>query len=85
MKANPQPSADFRWTHHNVTSSTAVRGVQSHPFVYTSMYTLGNIDASYCGRILQTTIKNSVGSLVKNTAVTVLCKCLNFPMTIKNE
>jgi len=47
-----------------------------YPFVYSSTYTLNNIDASYCGRILQTILKNSIGSssVTASTNVSVLLK-----------
>ena len=76
MDGNPKPTADFKWTHLPNTSLTNVPSIQLHPFVYSSTYSLNNIDASYCGRILQTTIKNSLGlSSVKTTNVSVACKC----------
>ena len=80
MDGNPQPSADFRWPHLTGSSPTNVPSVQLYPFVYSSTYTLNNIDASYCGRILQTTIKNSVGSssVRTSTNVTVLCKRISL-------
>ena len=76
MDGNPQPSADFRWPHLTGSSPTNVPSVQLYPFVYSSTYTLNNVDASYCGRILQTTLKNSIGSSSEtaSTYVTVLCK-----------
>ena len=79
MNGNPQPSAEFKWTHLPTSSSIDVPSVQFYPFVYSSAYSLNNIDASYCGRILQTTIKNSIGtSSVKRTNVTVLRKYIHF-------
>jgi len=74
MGGNPKPSADFRWLHLTGSSSSNVQSVQLYPFVYSSTYTLNNIDASYCGRILQTSLKNSIGSLsdTASTNVTVL-------------
>ena len=76
MDGNPKPTADFRWPHLTGSSPTNVPSVQLYPFVYSSTYTLNNIDASYCGRILQTAIKNSIGSSLEtaSTNVTVLCK-----------
>ena len=75
MDGNPKPSADFKWTHLPKSSTTIVPSVQLHPFVYSSTYALNNIDGSYCGRILQTTIKNSIGSSPpRGTNVDVLCK-----------
>jgi len=76
MGGSPKPSADFRWLHLTGSSPTNVPSVQLYPFVYSSTYTLNNIDASYCGRILQTTLKNSIGSSsdTASTNVTVLLK-----------
>ena len=76
MDGNPKPSADFKWTHLPSSTILNVPSVQLYPFVYTSTYSLNNIDGSYCGRILQTTLKNSIGSSpsVKSTNVTVLRK-----------
>ena len=73
MNGNPSPSAEFRWPHLTGSSPIIVPGVLLYPFVYSSTYTLNGSDASYCGRILQTTLRNSVGSSsVRNTVVTVL-------------
>ena len=75
MDGNPQPSADFRWPHRTGSTPTNVPSARLYPFVYSSTYTMNNIDASYCGRILQTTLRNNIGSLVTaSTSVTVLCK-----------
>jgi len=76
MDGNPQPSADFRWPHLTGSSAINVPSVQLYPFVYTSTYILNNIDASYCGRVLETTLKNSIGSSsdTASTNVTVLLK-----------
>ena len=75
MDGNPKPSVHFKWTHLPTSSTTIVPSVQLHPFVYSSTYSLNNIDGSYCGRILHTTIKNSIGSSpLRGTNVDVLCK-----------
>ena len=76
MDGDPQPAADFSWPHLTGSSPTNVLSVQLYPFVYSSTYTLTKIDASYCGRMLQTTLKNSIGSSsdTASTNVTVLCK-----------
>ena len=72
MDGNPQPSVDFRWRHLTGSSPINVPSFQLYPFAYSSTYTRTNIDASFCGRILQTTLKNRVGSSsVKSTNVTV--------------
>ena len=71
----PKPSADFIWTHLSNTSSTNISSAELYPFVYSSTYSVDRIDGSYCGRILQTTLKNSIGSSsVRETNVTVYCK-----------
>ena len=75
MDGNPQPSADFTWPHLFGSSPTNVPSVQLYPFVYSSTYTMNNIGASYCGRILQTTLRNNIGSSVTaSTNVTLLRK-----------
>ena len=81
MDGNPKPSAYFKWPHINSSSPTNVTSVQLYPFVYSSTYTMNNIDASYCGRILQTTLRNIIGSsaVTASTNVTVLCK---FSLTV---
>ena len=83
MDGNPKPSADFRWPHLPLSLPTNVPSVKLYPFVYSSTYTLNNIDASYCGRILQTTIRNNIGSSVTaSTNVTLLCKFTLFVFII---
>ena len=74
MDGNPQPSAEFRWPHLTGSSPASVSSVQLYPFVYSSIYTMKNTNASYCGRILETRIKNSMGlsSVTASTNVTVL-------------
>ena len=75
MDGHPQPSADFRWPHLTGSSPAIVSGVQLYPFMYSSTYSLKNVDASYCGRILATTLKNGIGSSTfRNTNVTVFCE-----------
>ena len=78
MYGNPKPSADFRWPHLTGSTPTNAPSVQLYPFIYSSIYTLTNIDASYCGRILQTTLKNRIGSSsnTASTNFTVLCKLI---------
>ena len=79
MDGYPKPSADFKWVHLPTSSRTTVTSVQMYPFVHSATYLLNNIDGSYCGRILQTTIKNSIGSSsVRETNVTVLCKFIDL-------
>ena len=77
MDGNPRPSADFRWLHLKSSSPTNVPIVQLSPFLYSSTYTMNNIDASYCGRVLQTTVTNSKGSSMRSTNITVLCKLIH--------
>ena len=81
MQGNPPPSSDFRLPHLTGSTPTNVASVQLYPFVYSSTYKLNHIDASYCGRILQTTLKNSIGSSSETVSsnVTVLCKFI-FPV-----
>ena len=76
MDGNPKPSADFRWPHLTGSSAINVPSVQLYPFVYSSTYTLNNINASYCGRVLETTVKSSIGSssVTASTNVSVLRK-----------
>ena len=75
MDGNPKPSAEFDWAYLPVSSPRNVPATPLYPFVYSSTYSLSNIDGSYCGRILQTTLKNSIGSSsVGETNVTVICK-----------
>ena len=75
MDGNPAPSADFLWPHLG-DGGTTVAGNQIYPYVYSAKFSHPNIAASYCGRILKSSMKNSIGSsLAKGTNVTVLCKC----------
>ena len=75
MDGNPQPSAYFKWIDLPSSAPIYVESVQLYPFVYTSPYLLSNIDGRYCGKILQTTLQNSIGSSsVRNITFTVLCK-----------
>ena len=78
MNGNPPPSADFKWSH--LPMSTTVSSEQLYPFVYSSTYSLHNINGSYCGRNLQVMVKNNIGSSSsKNINVTVICKlCINI-------
>ena len=77
MNGNPQPSAHFRWTHLPTSSTVIATSMRMSPSVYSTTYLIKNIDGKYCGRILQTTIRNSVGSSpVKTTNINVLCKYL---------
>ena len=75
MDGHPQPSADFRWPHLTGSSATNVSSIQLYPFLYSSTYSLKNVDGSYCGRILVTMLRNGIGSSTfRNTNVTVLCE-----------
>jgi len=74
MDGNPRPSADFSWPHLAGSSPMNALSVQMRPFEYWSTYGLGNIDARYCGRMLQTTIRNKNGENTMSTLVTVLLK-----------
>ena len=76
MDGNPAPSADFLWSHLGDGGAT-VAASQIYPYVYSAKFSHPNIAASYCGRILKSSVKNNVGSsLAKDTYVTVLCMCL---------
>ena len=75
MDGNTAPLADFLWPHLG-DSGTTVAASQIYPYVYSAKFSHPNIAASYCGRILKSSVKNSIGlSLAKDTNVTVLCKC----------
>ena len=79
MDGNPKPSAHFKWTHLPSSTPSSVPSVQLYPFVYSSTYRLNNIHGSYCGRVLQTTLKNSIGSSsIRETNITVFCKSICF-------
>ncbi|XP_065056116.1 uncharacterized protein LOC135684468 isoform X1 [Rhopilema esculentum] len=74
MDGNPAPSADFLWPHLG-DGGTTVAGSQIYPYVYSAKFSHPNIAAGYCGRILKSSVKNSIGSsLAKDTNVTVLLK-----------
>ena len=82
MDGNPIPSAVFQWTGERSKGPT-ILGTQIYPCIYKSTYTLDNIPASYCGRVLTTKVANSIGtSALKNTVVTVLRKCNEFFVNI---
>ncbi|XP_065054140.1 uncharacterized protein LOC135682958 [Rhopilema esculentum] len=74
MDGNPAPSADFLWPHLSDGGTTVV-GSQIYPYVYSAKFSHPNIAATFCGRILKSSVKNSIGSsLAKDTNVTVLLK-----------
>ena len=74
MEGNPKPSAEFRWLHLTGSSPTNAPILQLYPFVYSSTYTINNTDGSYCGGILQTTIKNRFGAVTKSTKLDMMCR-----------
>eukprot|EP00795_Rhopilema_esculentum_P014969 gene14969-6122_t len=79
MDGNPAPSADFLWPHLG-DGGTTVAGSQIYPYVYSAKFTHPNIAATFCGRILKSSVKNSIGSsLAKDTYVTVLLKLNGNP------
>ena len=83
MDGNPIPSAKFQWTGDKRKGPT-IRGTQIYPHIYKSTYTLANIPASYCGRVLTTKVANNIGtSALKNTVVTVLRKSDKIFVRIK--
>ncbi|XP_065054129.1 uncharacterized protein LOC135682953 isoform X2 [Rhopilema esculentum] len=72
MDGNPAPSADFLWPHLG-DGGTTVAGSQIYPYVYSAKFSRPNIAATFCGRILKSSVKNSIGSsLARDTNVTVL-------------
>ena len=83
MDGSPKPSVQIRWSHLPISSRKTLPIFPLYPFVYTSTYVLSNTDASYCGRILEITVKNSIGSSsVISTTVHVLCKFILFSVTL---
>ena len=75
MIGHPQPSAVFQWPHLSGSSSKTVPSVKLTPGIYSSNYSLKNIDPSYCGRIIKISAKNHLGySSAVMTNVTVLSK-----------
>ncbi|XP_065054125.1 uncharacterized protein LOC135682952 isoform X2 [Rhopilema esculentum] len=79
MDGSPAPSADFLWPHLG-DGGTTVAASQIYPYVYSAKFTHPNIAATFCGRILKSSVKNSVGSsLAKDTYVTVLMKLDSNP------
>ncbi|XP_065054123.1 uncharacterized protein LOC135682951 isoform X2 [Rhopilema esculentum] len=74
MDGNPAPSADFLWPHLG-DGGTTVAGIQIYPYVYSAKFSHPNIAATFCGRILKFSMKNSAGSsFARDTNVTVLLK-----------
>ena len=72
MDGNPKPSAIFQWPHDS-SKDKANPGTQLYPYIYESTYSVNNIPASFCGRILTTKVRNSVGtSATIRTNLTVL-------------
>jgi len=82
MDGSPTPSADFIWPHVTAVPSTKVPSVQLRSFEYSATYNLKNIDASFCGRKLQTTLRNQIGDNTKSIRVIVLLK-LNHAFDLK--
>ncbi|XP_065054135.1 uncharacterized protein LOC135682956 [Rhopilema esculentum] len=79
MDGNPAPSADFLWPHRG-DGGTTVASIQIYPYVYAAKFTHPNTAATFCGRILKSSVKNSIGSsLAKDTNVTVLLKLESNP------
>ena len=75
MVGNPKPKAYFKWTDRSSLSAVNALSILSNQFQYYTVYKMNNVDASFCGRRLQTTLRNSVGSsATKNTQVIVLRK-----------
>ena len=75
LEGNPKPKAYFRWSHRSSLSVVTASSGRSNPFRYHAKYKLYNVDASFCGERLQTTLRNSLGSsTTKHVRVVVLCK-----------
>ena len=60
MDGNPKPSLDFEWPHLSGSLPTNVPSVDLFSFIYASNFSLNNINASYCGRILKTATKTAL-------------------------
>ena len=74
MDGNPGPSAIFQWPHDSSKDQT-IPGTQLYPYIYESTYTVNNVPASFCGRILTIKVRNGVGlSATIRTNLTVLCE-----------
>ena len=75
IAGNPRPIAYFRWYHFSNFSQENVSIARLGQFLYHAVYKMNNTDASFCGRKLQATLRNSFGgSSTKDIRVFVLCK-----------
>jgi len=76
IAGNPKPKAYFKWNHFSNVSQVNVSSAPLDQSLYYAIYKMNNVDASYCGRQLQATLRNSFGdSSTKHIRVFVL---LNF-------
>ena len=79
MEGNPKPQACFKWTHLSSSSVVNVSSPRSNQFHYHAIYKMNNVDASFCGKQLQTTLRNNMGSsTTKHITVIILCKLPSF-------
>ena len=77
LEGNPKPKAYFKWAHRSSLSMVTTSSIRSNAFRYDATYKRNNVDASFCGKNLQITLQNSLGSsTTKHTRVVVLCKLL---------
>eukprot|EP00794_Sanderia_malayensis_P011135 gene11135-12306_t len=71
---NPKPNAEVQWSGSSTKTSLTVN--EQYKFIYNAEYTMNNTDASYCGKTLTISVKNSIGNAADiQTTVSVL---LNF-------
>ena len=79
MAGNPEPKAYFKWIHRSSLSVVNASSSLSNPFQYYAAYKMNNFDPSFCGKQLQTTLRNNLGSsTTKYIRVIVLCKLLSL-------
>ena len=75
MDGNPRPRAYFKWSHRSSLSVVNASSARSNQFLYHATYIMNNVDATFCGKKLQTTLRNNLGSsTTKHILVIVLCK-----------
>ena len=77
MDGIPKPMATFQWPHDK-SKDQAITGTELYPYIFQSIYTLNNVPATYCGRILDTKIQNAFGAVTKKTRVMVFCMYFHF-------
>ena len=75
MEGHPKPKAYFVWTHRSSLSVVDGSSHLENPFRFHAVYRLNNIRVSFCGKELQITLRNNVGSSpVKHIRVFVLSR-----------